>query len=303
VSGAVADDDPRGYGLGLPSAGRTAILAPLGLFWLWLLARWLNDWTAAGGLVVPPDQPFVPSATFGGTDTALGFAVQFLPQLASAAWLTIVLTVAGIAFGFVLAVPLSVLRVYGGRARVLSLSVTELIRGTPLLAQLFVLYYGLPLSGWIRELPAVGQGIVPAQAVWVAIIGFTINSAAYQSEYIRSAIESVDPGQLTAARAVGLSQTAGIRYVVMPQALRYAIPGWTNELVYLIKYSSLAGFITVPELYYRANRIASSNFRYTAVFTLVALMYLGLVLSATQLMDRVEDRVAIPGLGQAGRES
>jgi polar amino acid transport system permease protein len=229
-------------------------------------------------------------------------AIPSLPSLARGAWLTIVLTVAGIALGFVLAVPLSVARVYGGRGlRWLSLSYTELIRGTPLLAQLFVLYFGTGLTGVIRVLPGVGQGFVPGSAVWVAILGFTLNSAAYQAEYIRSALESVDTGQLTAARAIGLSKVDGIRYVVLPQGLRYAIPGWSNELVYLIKYSSLAAFITVRELFFRTEEIANATFRYTELFLLAALFYLALVVSASMLMNRVEEWTAVPGLGGRAR--
>ena len=161
-----------------------------------------------------------------------------------------------------------------------------------------MLYYGLNLSQYFRGLTSFA-GVTVDPALWVAVIGFTINSAAYQAEYIRAAIESVDPRQLVAARSVGLDQLDGIRYVVLPQGLRYAIPGWTNELVYLIKYSSLATFITVTELFTAANDVASETFRYTAMFTVVALFYLLLVLTATTIMSTVEDRVAIPGIGGA----
>jgi polar amino acid transport system permease protein len=301
-------------------------LAAVAVFWGWLVLRWTNDYLLPDSLAVPQDRPFVPAGPFSATAEqlrglasdlglfglpfdllagAFGFtagAIPSLPSLARGAWLTIILTVAGIALGFVLAVPLSVARVYGGRGlRWLSLSYTELIRGTPLLAQLFVLYFGTSLTGVVRVLPGVGQGFVPGSAVIVAVLGFTLNSAAYQAEYIRSALESVDSGQLTAARAIGLSKVDGIRYVVLPQGLRYAIPGWSNELVYLIKYSSLAAFITVRELFFRTEEIANATFRYTELFLLAALFYLALVISASMLMNRVEERTAIPGLGGRGR--
>ncbi|NHN41183.1 amino acid ABC transporter permease [Halorubellus sp. JP-L1] len=265
-------------------------------FWGWLALRWANNWLLPPGVGVGPDEPFVDPEAVRPVSESLAFAVEFLPQLADAAWLTIVLTVVGIVLGFVIAVPLAVARVYGGSvSSAVSLLYTELIRGTPLLAQLFVLYYALNLSQYFRGLPE--SGFLPATAVYVALIGFTVNSAAYQGEYIRSALLSVEGDQLTAARAVGLSRLAGIRYVVLPQALRIAIPGWSNELVYLIKYSSLAAFITVPELYKVSQGIASQNFAYTSIFTLVALLYLGLVVSASKGMSVVEERVAIPGLG------
>jgi len=297
------------------------------VFWGWLLVRWTNDFLLPESVAYPRDQPFVPVEPFTRVAESLGQvavglgpaslpldllagvfsfaagAIPSLPSLARGAWLTIVLTVAGIAFGFVLAVPLSVARVYGGRAaRWLALSYTELIRGTPLLAQLFVLYFGTQLSGVFREFPGVGQGFVPGAAVWVAIVGFTLNSAAYQAEYIRSALQSVEEGQLTAARSVGLSKLVGIRYVVLPQGLRYAIPGWSNELIYLIKYSSLAAFITVRELFFRTEEIANATFRFTELFLLAALFYLALVVSASLLMNRVEEWTAIPGLGVSARE-
>ncbi|QSX00721.1 amino acid ABC transporter permease [Haloterrigena alkaliphila] len=310
------------------------------IFWGWLLARWLYDWVISrlgvgpgageqfvsvaplesmaaifedtvavygpvpvpltsvelGPLVVPMD--WLASLLNG---IALG--IEIAPALAAGAWYTIVLTIASIALGLVIAVPVAVVRVYGGPLRWLALAYTELIRGTPLLAQLFVLYYTPYLAVPLSEVDLIGRGFVPGYAFWIAIVGFTINGSAYQAEYIRGALESVDEGQLTAARAIGLSKLEGIRHVVLPQTLRYGIPAWTNELVYLIKYSSLAGFITVPELYYRASDIASSTFEYTPIYVLLGLVYLGLVLSATNVMSRVERRVAIPGLGRAeGRQ-
>ncbi|WP_324663868.1 amino acid ABC transporter permease [Haloarcula sediminis] len=304
---------------------RPVALAGLALFWGWLAARLANDYLLPAGVGVPRDRPFFPAAPFESAadslssvaasvgvagaplDVAAGLlsfvagAIPSLPALARGAWLTVVLTVAGITLGFVLAVPLSVARVYGGRPlRWLSLSYTELIRGTPLLAQLFVLYFGLPLTGVLREVPGVGSGFIPGTAALVAILGFTLNSAAYQAEYIRSALESVDAGQLTAARSLGLSKVEGIRFVVLPQGLRYAIPSWSNEFVYLIKYSSLAAFITVRELFFQAESIANDTFRYTELYVLAALFYLALVVSASVLMGVVEERTAIPGLG-AGR--
>ncbi|EMA52296.1 amino acid ABC transporter permease [Halococcus thailandensis] len=277
------------------SLGRWLTIAGGVLFWGWLLARWLNNWFLPAGVGVPPGESFLDPAAVAPISDSLAFAVEYLPQLADAAWLTVVLTVVSIVLGFVFAVPVSVARVYGTYSSTVSLAFTELIRGTPLLAQLFVLYYALNLSTLFRGLP--DDGFLPSAVVYVAIIGFTINSVAYQAEYIRSALLSVDREQLTAARAIGLSQRQGIRHVVLPQALRFAIPGWSNELVYLIKYSSLAAFITVPELFNVARSIAADNFAYTGIFALVAVLYLGLVISASKLMAGVERRVAIPGLG------
>ena len=300
-------------------------LLTVAVFWTWLVVRWTNDFLLDGALIERdtsffPTAPFeAVAATLGGIASNLGpvgvpvgwvagffeflaASIPFLPPLATGVWATVLLTVLGIALGFVIAVPLSVARVYGGSAtRSVALGYTELFRGTPLLAQLFVLYFATPLTAYIRALPTVGAGFIPAQAFWVAVIAFTLNSAAYQSEYIRSALNSVPEGQLTAARSIGLSKVGGIRHVVLPQGLRYAIPGWSNELVYLIKYSSLASFITVRELFERTDAIASETYRYTELFVLAGLLYLALVISASLLMEYVEGRVAIPGLGTTGR--
>jgi len=307
---------------GLPGWRRVVGGAAVALFWGWLLLRWCYDWVIAPDTRIGERESFFPVAPFeaaasvlNAVDESLGLlgipfdwfgsvanfvagAIPSLPALASGTWLTVVLTVVSIALGFVIAVPLSVARVYGNTpARWVALSFTELIRGTPLLAQLFVVYFGTGLTGVFRELPLVGTGVVPGQAVWVAVVVFTINSAAYQAEYIRSALISVEEGQLTAARAIGLSKVGAIRHVILPQGLRYAIPGWSNELVYLIKYSSLATFITVEELFGRAEVIANDTYQYTDLFITAGLFYLALVLSASLLMSYVEEYTAIPGLG------
>jgi len=228
------------------------------------------------------------------------FATTIAPQLAAGAFITVYLTILSMLLGLLIAVPLSVARTYGGVfLRSLSLAYTELIRGTPLLAQLFFLYFGLPLASTIDQIGVVGNGAVPRAAIFVAIVGFTINSSAYQAEYIRSALQSVDEGQMTAARSVGLSKLGGIRHVILPQGLRFAIPGWTNEFVYLIKYSSLAAFITVPELFRQARNIGSDTFQFTNVYVVVAAFYLALVLTTALAMGRLESAVAIPGVGKS----
>ena len=322
-----AESTATDRGATLEFGGRTRAALVLLPFWLYLLVRWTYDWILVPGTNVSAREPFFPTEPLlaagevlrnaaapapldgaldwlaGGADF-LAFGVDSLPQLAAGAWLTVALTVVSILAGLVLAVPLSVARVYGNTPlRWVSLSFTELVRGTPLLAQLFVLYFGLSLTQYIREIPGVGTGWIPGTAVVVAFIGFTINSAAYQAEYIRSALQSVDPGQLTAARAVGLSKLDGIRHVVLPQGLRFAIPGWSNELVYLIKYSSLAYAITVSELFFRARDIANDTYRVVEIYSVAAIFYLAMVLSASLLMGYVEDRTAIPGLGSGrGRD-
>jgi len=331
--------ESRGTTVGdLPGRRRLVVLGVGAVFWTWLLARWAShnavlDWLFRS-LGFPdlirsergvrqregwiPAEPFEAGAdAVGGVVSSLGpagflvdwlrwllelaaFATETAPALASGAFITVYLTVLSMLFGLVLAVPLSVARVYGGRVlRSVSLAYTELVRGTPLLAQLFFLYFGLPLASVAQDLGFTGEPPVPRAAAAVAVVGFTVNSSAYQSEYIRSALQSVDPGQLTAARAVGMTKLQGIRHVVLPQGLRFAIPGWTNEFVYLIKYSSLAAFISVPELFDQASSIGNTLARTTEMYVVAGVFYLVLVLTAAALMSRFETRVAIPGVGSA----
>ena len=320
--------------------GGRRVLTVLGTaFWAWLSVHWVYRnglldavLTTVGlggvlrsGVNVRDREPFVPgtllervadalsevAAGLGVVGTpvswlawladAAALGVDSMPALAAGAWLTVLLTVASILLGLCIAVPLAVARVYGGPVLgAVALVYTELIRGTPLLAQLFVLFFGLQLQGFFDGLPGVGGTVVPSTPVLVAIVGFTINSSAYQAEYIRSALTSVDAGQLTAARAVGLSKLEGIRHVVLPQGLRYAIPGWTNEFVYLVKYSSLAAFISVPELFNQARDVGNDLARTTEMYVVAAVFYLMLVLTAAALMSRFEARVAIPGVGGPG---
>jgi len=289
-----------------PSAAASLLYVAGAVFWGWLLVRWVDGWL--GGPLLPADRPVVAPETveaalaglplLGGVADGVAYAVSILPRLADALWLTVVITVVSLVVGFFLAVPLAVARVYGDRTATASLIYTELFRGTPLLAQLFVLHFGLDLGDYV---PAVAAGVFPRNVVWVAVLGFVLNGAAYQAEYIRGALESVAEGQITAGRALGLSKAETIYHVVLPQGLRYAIPSWTNEFVYLIKYSSLASFITVRELFKAGQSIASQNFRYLLVFTLVGLVYLAIVITASNLMAAVERRVSIPGLG-GGRD-
>ncbi|QSG12200.1 ABC-type amino acid transport system, permease component [Halapricum desulfuricans] len=328
----VDETEPAAVG-DLPGRRRAVVLAVGAVFWAWLLARWAYHNAVLDGIfgaLGAPDlirsevavmsrEPWLSPAPLesaadsvassGLPEVATGwpvwlldlaaFAVESAPALAEGAYVTVYLTIASMLLGLVVAVPLAVARVYGGATLSrLSLAYTELIRGTPLLAQLFLLYYGLPITGVVGSIGLVGSGSIPGAAVFVAILGFTINSSAYQSEYIRSALQSVDDDQLVAARSVGLSKWGGIRHVVLPQGLRYAIPGWTNEFVYLIKYSALAAFITVPELFGRAEIIGSDTFRITDIYVIVAVFYLALVLTAALAMKRVSAAVAIPGVGQ-----
>ena len=162
-----------------------------------------------------------------------------------------------------------------------------LFRGTPLVVQLFSLYFGLPNLG------------VYLSPYWAAVIGFILCSGAYQSEYVRGALLSIKKGQYLGAQALGFSTLQTLQSVIIPQALRRAIHGCGNEIIYLIKYSSLAYIVTCMELTGEGKTIATEYFRFTEVFAVIALYYLALVSLAMLLLKKIEKFLYIPGFGRS----
>jgi len=227
----------------------------------------------------------------------LGFLGDLLPKLLRATVVTLELTGASVALGFVTGILLSLGRVYGPKPiRWLTGLYIAFFRGTPLLAQLLLVYFGLP-----PYLSMIGIKISPMVA---AIIGLGLNSAAYQAEYFRGAVQSIESGQMMAARSVGLSRFKAIRYVILPQALRLVIPSWSNELIYSIKYSSLAYFLTgLQELMFVGRKEALHTANTFQVYLVVAAIYLAIVLIVSKLLATLEESVRVPGLGIGRRAS
>ncbi|GHV56090.1 amino acid ABC transporter permease [Synergistales bacterium] len=187
-------------------------------------------------------------------------------------------------FGLLLGCLIAVGSVYGGVviSRVCKIYVA-LVKGTPLLILLFMLYFCLP---------SFGITLTPFAA---SVTGFIICNGAYNSEYIRGAILSVRSGQLTAARALGMTKAQSIISIVLPQAARRAIPGCSNEIIYLIKYSSLAYMLSFIELTGAGKMAATRSFRFTFVFMVIGAIYLALVSAASILFEIIERKLSIPG--------
>lgn len=223
------------------------------------------------------------------------FAGSILPRLLEATKMTLWITAGSVTLGFCTGIFLALGRVYGARPiRWMTGGYIQFFRGTPLLVQLLVVYYGLP-----PYLSALGIRISPLAA---AIIGLGLNSAAYQAEYFRGAVQSIQSGQMMAARAVGLSRAKSIVYVILPQALRLVIPSWSNELIYSIKYSSLAYFVSLTELTFVGKKIALHTARTFETYLIVAAIYLVIVLIVSRLLLSLENRVRVPGLGASAED-
>jgi polar amino acid transport system permease protein len=215
----------------------------------------------------------------------LRLACDVTPRLLAGLGTTVQLTIFAIGLGLVGGVLLALGRVYGNKPIYwVSTAYVQFVRGTPVLVQLFLIYYGLPVFE------------IRLDSLTAAIIGLGLNSAAYQAEYFRGAIQSISRGQMLAARAIGMTNLQAIRYIVLPQALRIVIPPWSNELIYTLKYSSVAFIIGAPELMATGQIIASRNFRYFEVFLIVACIYLVCVLVISKLLDIAEHKLKIPGL-------
>ncbi len=218
------------------------------------------------------------------------FAVQrIIPALDAGLWASITLIVPASLLGVAIGITAGTVRVYGARPLAwLTDFYVSLFRGTPLVVQLYFWYFALPYL-------QIGDFRLVLSPVAASVIGFALCSGAYQSEYIRGGLLSIKSGQLRAAQALGMTPLQTITSVVLPQAFRRALPGCGNEIIYLIKYSSLASIITVNELTGMGRSLAKSTFRNTEVFVVVGIYYLVLVTLATLLLRWIEKKLEIPG--------
>lgn len=215
------------------------------------------------------------------------FTERIAPMLNRGLWVSVQLIVPSAVLGLLGGVLLGAIRVFGPEiARKAGDVYTALFRGVPLVIQLFILYYGLPKVGLYFD------------GFTAAVLGFILCSAAYHSEYIRGALLSIKQGQYKAAQALGFSTLQLVRSILIPQAIRRALPGCGNEIIYLIKYSSLAYVTTCVELTGEAKVLAARTYRYTEIFMAAGLYYLFLTSIATWLLAKIEARAYIPGFGK-----
>nr|WP_280531075.1 amino acid ABC transporter permease [Shinella yambaruensis] len=206
---------------------------------------------------------------------------SLVPLLWAALVFTIPLTLLSFVLGLTLGLVTAIARLFGPRPLVaVARFYVWVIRGTPLLVQLFVIFYGLPSAGILLD------------AFPAALIGFTLNVGAYTSEIIRAVIASVPRGQWEAAYSIGMSWSQAMRRTILPQATRVAVPPLSNTFISLVKDTSLAAAVTVPELFQTAQRIVATTYEPLILYIEAALIYLALssVLSALQV--RLERRFA-----------
>ena len=229
---------------------------------------------------------FTPFMSEGFLKSLTFIIERVIPEMHRGLTTSVALIVPSAILGFLLGVIIGAIRVFAPRwLVVLANGYVSVFRGVPLLLQLYFLYYALP---------AWGISFRPYEA---AVLGFTLCSGAYHSEYIRGALLSIRPGQIKAALALGFTRFQMVKKILIPQAMRLALPGCGNEIIYLIKYSSLAYMLTVIELTGHAKELANRTFTYIEVYLTAGVYYLLLTTLAALFLRWVEKKTAIPGFG------
>ncbi|WP_336316410.1 cystine ABC transporter permease [Stutzerimonas stutzeri] len=211
---------------------------------------------------------------------SLQLVLDSLPFLLKGAWWTVVLSLGGLFFGLLLGFGLALLRLYAfWPLQWLARVYVSFFRGTPLLVQLFMIYYGLPQLGiQLDPLPA-------------ALIGFSLNMAAYTAEILRAAIASIDRGQWEAAASIGMGRAQTLYRAILPQAARTALPPLGNSFISLVKDTALAATIQVPELFRQAQLITARTFEIFTMYLAAALIYWMLASVLAYFQGRLEHRV------------
>ncbi|MGD2013135.1 MAG: amino acid ABC transporter permease [Desulfobacterales bacterium] len=211
--------------------------------------------------------------------------IEGLPYILKGVWVTMTVVAGALVVGMILGILLSIAQVYGHRMlrRVIGVYVW-FFRGIPLLVLLFLFYFGLLTALEIELSPFT-----------VSIIVLGLISSAYQSQILRGAILALPEGQLKAARAIGMSDRKAIIFIILPQALRLSIPGWTNEYTIIMKDSAVTYALGVAEIMARANHVASRTYQHFWIYILAGFIFLALTYIGTRLFNLLENRVAIKG--------
>lgn len=190
---------------------------------------------------------------------------------------TIIIAAFSVLFGVVLGTLLALMKQSKiWVLRTISSAYIEFVRGTPLLVQLFIVYYGLPMN-----LSAIPAGIV----------ALSFNSGAYVAEIIRAGIGAVDKGQMEAARSLGMTHIESMRYIILPQALRNILPVLGNEFITVIKESSIVSVIGIPEIMYNAETVRGNTFKPFEPLLAAAIIYFVLTYSLSKLVGLTERRL------------
>lgn len=206
---------------------------------------------------------------------------EFLPELMTGLYYTLIISVVGLLFGYVLGAVFGLGRISKNKLLYgIATVYVEVIRGTPILVQAIWIYFALPLIIQYTLDPVVA-----------GIIVIAINSGAYIAEIVRGAVQSIEKGQMEAGRSLGLSHGQTMRYIIWPQAFKRMIPPMGNQFIISIKDTSLLSVILVPELIFQGRLIVANHFNAVEIYTTVAAFYLAITLSLSIALRRLEKRL------------
>jgi len=214
---------------------------------------------------------------------------DYYPRLLDGALVTLELIFLSGLIGMILAVPLALMRTSESAfVRALPYGYIYFFRGTPLLIQIFLIYYGLSQFEAVRE-----SFLWPVlkQPYWCAIIAFSLNTAAYSAELIRGAIQAIPKGELEAAQALGMSKPMMIRRITLPRAFGIVLPAYGNELILMLKGSALASTITMMDITGAAQAIIARTYTPNEVFIVAGLMYLAISVCFIGIFRLIEKRL------------
>jgi len=207
---------------------------------------------------------------------------------ASGMWMTLQLTALSLLIGFCIALPFGLIRAKSnGLGSKLINGYVYAFRGTPLLVQLYLIYYGLSQFEWVRDSFA---WVILRDAWWCALIAFSLNSGAYATEIIRGAVQSVPEGELEAAKSLGLSPFKVGQLVLIPSALRRALPQYGNEVVFMLHGSVVASVITIQDILGVGRTLNARYYLAYEGFLTAAALYMALAFTMVFIFRQLEKR-------------
>lgn len=215
--------------------------------------------------------------------------VANLPKLLEGAALTLELVALSLLLGGLIALPLALMRVSERRwLRLPAYAYVFVFRGTPLLVQIFLVYYGL---GQFQAVRTGALWPILREPYWCAIIAFALNTGAYTAEILRGAIQAVPAGEVEAAKAFGMSRALSLRRIILPRAVRIALPAYGNEVILMLKGSALASTITLLDLTGMARTVIARTYMPVEIFLAAGLIYLAITFAFVQLYRLAERRL------------
>jgi polar amino acid transport system permease protein len=207
-----------------------------------------------------------------------------IPYLLLGLRVTLAVTFIALSIGFILGLGMAILRVYGGKFPARAIAIyTVVIRALPHILMLLIVYF-------------VIASIVNLTAFWAGSLSLAVISSAYQAEIFRGALQSISPGQMMAARTLGMTRSQAILNIILPQALRVAIPAWSNEAAIIVKDSSLVYVLGVAELLRRAQFYSARTYQPFTAFIAVAIIYFILTFLTNRGLGALERKLKIPGM-------